>query len=286
MLASRNAFARSKSAFWMSRSSFVDVRRGAGERHAELLALLAGHVAPGDHAGALLQVLRPELDAHRHAAQLALGEAEARLTCRTSCRPSPRAARSRRTRRAAGRAAPPPASPPRRCTAARSASFLPSGQMTTWIGASRGGTTRPLSSECVMIRPPISRVETPQLVAQAYSSLSSSFWNCHVERLGEVLPEEVARARLQRLAVLHHRLDAERVDRAGELLPLALRARPAPASPSTPRRTCGTPRPSAASPPRPPSAWRGRCGPPARGTRRCAGTAASASPSGRRCTTG
>ena len=36
--------------------------------------------------------------------------------------------------------------------------------------------------------------------------------------LREVLAEEVAGAGLQRLAVLHHRFDAERVDRAGEAL--------------------------------------------------------------------
>ncbi len=88
-----------------------------------------------------------------------------------------------------------------------------------------------------MMRPPMSRVETPQLVAQAYSSLFCSFWNFTSNALAKFWPEEVARAGLQRLAVLHHRLDAERVDRAGELLPVALRARPAPASPSTPRRT-------------------------------------------------
>ena len=60
---------------------------------------------------------------------------------------------------------------------ARSASFLPSGQMTTCVGASRGGTTSPLSSEWVMMSPPMSRVETPQLVAQANSSLLSSVLN-------------------------------------------------------------------------------------------------------------
>jgi hypothetical protein len=50
------------------------VRRRTVERHAELLAFLAGHVAPGQHAGALLDVLRPDLDAHRHAAKLPLAK--------------------------------------------------------------------------------------------------------------------------------------------------------------------------------------------------------------------
>ena len=43
-------------------------------------------------------------------------------------------------------------------------------------------------------------------------------------RLGEVLAEEVRRAGLQRLAVLHHRLDAVGADRAGEPLALGLLA--------------------------------------------------------------
>src|SRR5437762_13918774 len=41
-----------------------------------------------------------------------------------------------------------------------------------------------------------------------------------VERLREILPEEMARARLQRLAVLHHRLDTQRMNRPGKLLPV------------------------------------------------------------------
>ena len=115
----------------MSRSS-ASMRVGRpGQRHAELLALLAGHVAPGDDARLLLDVLRADLDAHRHAAQLVLGEAEAGRACRSRVDLHRRSARSRRSRRAAGPAARRPASRPRRCTAPRSASFLPSGQMTT-----------------------------------------------------------------------------------------------------------------------------------------------------------
>ena len=72
----------------MSRSSVVDVGRCPVERDAELLAFLAGHVAAGDDAGVLLHVLRPDLDAHRHAAQFLLGEAEAGLLVERRCRPS------------------------------------------------------------------------------------------------------------------------------------------------------------------------------------------------------
>ncbi len=46
----------------------------------------------------------------------------------------------------------------------------------------------------------------------------------HVEALGEVLSEEMARAALQGLAVLHHRLYGVRVQRAGETLRRALHA--------------------------------------------------------------
>src|SRR5690606_4802278 len=38
----------------------------------------------------------------------------------------------------------------------------------------------------------------------------------HIEGLREVLAQEMARARLKRLAVLHHRLDAVGLDSAGE----------------------------------------------------------------------
>ena len=40
------------------------------------------------------------------------------------------------------------------------------GTITTWIGASEGGNTSPLSSEWVMISAPIRRVDTPHEVAQ------------------------------------------------------------------------------------------------------------------------
>eukprot|EP00179_Madagascaria_erythrocladioides_P013203 CAMPEP_0198359444 /NCGR_PEP_ID=MMETSP1450-20131203/134637_1 /TAXON_ID=753684 ORGANISM="Madagascaria erythrocladiodes, Strain CCMP3234" /NCGR_SAMPLE_ID=MMETSP1450 /ASSEMBLY_ACC=CAM_ASM_001115 /LENGTH=42 /DNA_ID= /DNA_START= /DNA_END= /DNA_ORIENTATION= len=41
--------------------------------------------------------------------------------------------------------------------------------MTTCIGANLGGRTRPVSSECDMIRAPMHRVETPHEVAQTSS---------------------------------------------------------------------------------------------------------------------
>ena len=44
-------------------------------------------------------------------------------------------------------------------------------------GAIRGGRISPSSSECVMMTAPIRRVETPQLVVQAYSRFPSWFWN-------------------------------------------------------------------------------------------------------------
>ena len=50
-------------------------------------------------------------------------------------------------------------------TAIFSSSFLKIGTITTWIGANFGGKTNPSSSLWLMIRAPIKRVETPQLVA-------------------------------------------------------------------------------------------------------------------------
>mmetsp|Transcript_35149 Transcript_35149/g.89004 ORF Transcript_35149/g.89004 Transcript_35149/m.89004 type:complete len:268 (-) Transcript_35149:864-1667(-) len=46
-------------------------------------------------------------------------------------------------------------------TAGRSPSFLTMGTMTTCTGAMRGGRRSPLSSPCVMMMPPIMRVDTP-----------------------------------------------------------------------------------------------------------------------------
>ena len=55
-------------------------------------------------------------------------------------------------------------------TAVRSSSLRQIGTTTTWTGARRGGTTRPSSSECAMIKAPIKRVEEPHEVVQAYAS--------------------------------------------------------------------------------------------------------------------
>ncbi len=106
-------------------------------------------------------------------------------------------------------------------TAARVSSFGVMGRMTTCVGATRGGSTRPSSSACAMMSVPISRVLMPQLVVHANSSLPARDWNLMPAGVREILPEEMRRARLDRLAVLHHRLDAMRLHRAGEPLALA-----------------------------------------------------------------
>ena len=51
------------------------------------------------------------------------------------------------------------------------------GMRTTWVGAILGGSTRPSSSEWVMITAPISRVETPHEVVQQYSSVPDGLAN-------------------------------------------------------------------------------------------------------------
>ena len=68
------------------------------------------------------------------------------------------------------------------------------------------------------------RVLTPQLVVHACSWVFCRERNLDAARLGEVLPEEVRGAGLDRLAILHHRLDAERLHRAREALAFALLA--------------------------------------------------------------
>ena len=47
------------------------------------------------------------------------------------------------------------------------------GRTMTWMGATRGGSTRPLLSPWVMMRPPITRVDMPQLVSNGACSLFS-----------------------------------------------------------------------------------------------------------------
>ena len=96
------------------------------------------------------------------------------------------------------------------------------GMITTCVGATRGGSTRPSSSACAMISVPMSRVLTPQLVVQAYSFLPSRERYWMPDALAKFCPRKCDVPGLHRLAVLHHRLDAKRVDRAGETLACAL----------------------------------------------------------------
>ena len=58
------------------------------------------------------------------------------------------------------------------------------------MGASFGGNTRPVSSEWVMMSAPMRRVDVPQLVAQAYSSLPSRPWNCTSKALPKFCPRK------------------------------------------------------------------------------------------------
>ncbi len=93
-----------------------------------------------------------------------------------------------------------------------------------WIGARRGGRTRPSSS----------RVGHDEAADQAGADaprglpdvldLARLGLELDVEGLAEVLAEIVAGAGLQGLAVLHHRLDAEGLERARELLVVGLLA--------------------------------------------------------------
>ena len=51
------------------------------------------------------------------------------------------------------------------------------GTITTWTGDTRGGRTRPVSSECVMINAPNNRVDTPQEVPHTSFCFPSVSWN-------------------------------------------------------------------------------------------------------------
>ena len=84
---------------------------------------------------------------------------------RTGCRRGRRAPPVRRRSRARRAAWPPPPSTPSPALTTMTC---------TWIGASRGGSRRPLSSPCTMIRPPIIRVEVPQEVVQACSTVPAA----------------------------------------------------------------------------------------------------------------
>ena len=58
-----------------------------------------------------------------------------------------------------------------------------------------------------MIRAPIRRVETPHEVAPGVVALSVLVDKGNVERLAEILSQEVGSSSLQRFSVLHHRFD-------------------------------------------------------------------------------
>ena len=98
------------------------------------------------------------------------------------------------------------------------------GTITTCLGATRGGSRSPLSSAWVITSAPIRRVEDAprRRVGEPVAAFRVGELDSH--RLGEVRAQVVRCAGLQRLAVLHHRLDREARDRAGEALALGLLA--------------------------------------------------------------
>ncbi len=170
----------------------------------------------------------------------------------------------------------------RSATTCRAAASTPSPSLTTmtsvWTGASRGGTRRPLSSPWHMMSPPSMRVERAprRRPAQLLAALLGEV--ADVEGAGEVLPELVAGAHLQGLAVAHHALERQGVRRSGEALAGGLAAeddrhREHLAHEGRIDLLVDALRVEAARPPR----WRGRCAPPARGTRSCAGRSAGRS---------
>ena len=83
------------------------------------------------------------------------------------------------------------------------------GTTTAFVGASLGGSIRPLSSECVMIMAPTKRVVTPQLVLPHVIELPLFVLELHVESFAEILAEIVAGAGLQPQPVLHHGFSIE-----------------------------------------------------------------------------
>src|SRR5207245_8790406 len=62
------------------------------------------------------------------------------------------------------------------------------GTITTCPGASVGGQTKPLSSECVITSPPIMRVETPQDVFHTYSRPPAAVWYCTLKAFAKFWP--------------------------------------------------------------------------------------------------
>ena len=161
------------------------------------------------------------------------------------------------------------------------------GTITTWYGATRGGRTSPLSSPCVMIdAADQARRDAPRRASRRAARVLSRAWNWISNALAKFCPRLCDVPGLQRAAVAHQRLDRVGLRRAGELLALAL----LPVDDRHRQHVLGrTPvdvehlqRLFLALPPR----SRARCALPARGTRSCAGTAASPSPSARRWPTG
>ena len=129
-------------------SSFVAVE--ARDEH----GLAGGHVA------------RAELDPHRHALDLPLGELVAGPMLVAVVEPDADAG-ARPGRRAAARRRRGPSRARRRCGEI--------GTITTWIGATAGGRRRPASSPWAMIVAPTIRVLKPHDVPQACSCTPSAF---------------------------------------------------------------------------------------------------------------
>src|SRR2546426_6005448 len=62
------------------------------------------------------------------------------------------------------------------------------GTMTTCSGASLGGQTSPLSSECVITSPPIMRVDTPHDVFHTCSRPPAAVWYCTLKAFAKLWP--------------------------------------------------------------------------------------------------
>ena len=98
------------------------------------------------------------------------------------------------------------------------------GTITTWKGAMAGGRIKPLSSPCVMITPPIRRVDTPHDVVHACCSVLSRPWNWISKALAKFCPRLCEVPACKRTAVAHQRFDRVGLRRAGKLLAVALLA--------------------------------------------------------------
>ena len=256
---------------WIASSSSIDAARQAVARRGQLLA----RVAARQHHLLLLDVLRPDLEAQRHAAQFPLRELPAR---RVGVAVVEHHAHAGRGERVAD------------LLRVRQHGLLP-------VAARdrhdhhlvRGDPRRQHEPGLVAVRHDHAadepRRHAPRRPVDVLERLVARL-EADLERLREVLAEVVRRPGLQRPAVAHQRLDRVGPLGAGELLALRLAARPRRAWRARSRRTpCRAPG-SCASPLRPPRRSRAPCGPPARGTPSSAGTAASPSPSGRRSPTG